>query len=102
MSKYLTVLTLCVIVPFVLSFFPPIRLFRHTKALILSILGVVLVFGIWDIFATWRGHWSFDKNAVYDVRVINLPLEEVLFFIVIPFCCIFSWEVINYFKKKIR
>jgi lycopene cyclase domain-containing protein len=61
---------------------------------------ILLIFGGWDVFATCRGHWYFNPTGVYDMRVINLPLEEVLFFIFIPFCCIFTWEAIRYIEKK--
>ncbi len=94
------VLILSGIVPFILSFYSPLKFYTNIKPIIKSILLILLIFGSWDIFATLRGHWQFDKDAVYGLRIINLPLEEVLFFIVIPFCCIFSWEVLKYFKNK--
>ena len=88
------------IIPFTLSFWPPLRLWKNFKALVLSILCVLLIFGLWDIFAVFRGHWSFGLGAVFGIRLINLPLEEVLFFIVIPFCCIFTWEALRYLVHK--
>ncbi|MFC1594151.1 lycopene cyclase domain-containing protein [Candidatus Omnitrophota bacterium] len=102
MSQYLIVLIVSGCVPFVLSLFPPIRLFRNGKALGMSLGLIVFIFGAWDVFATYRGHWYFNPQSVYAVRIINLPIEEVLFFMVIPFCCIFSWEVIKFFKEKLR
>ncbi|MBN2119517.1 MAG: lycopene cyclase domain-containing protein [Candidatus Omnitrophica bacterium] len=102
MSKYMWVLILSGSFPFVLSFWPDLKFWRNWRALVLSLFLVVVIFGLWDVFATYRGHWHFDKDAVYPLRLINLPLEEVLFFVVIPFCCIFTWEVIKYFKKKIK
>jgi len=96
MSKYMLVLVLAGIVPFILSFWPPFKIWRHARALFLSIAVVVIVFGGWDVFAAWRGHWGFAPDAVWKARAINLPLEEVLFFVVIPFCCIFTWETLKY------
>ena len=92
MSKYAWVLVFSGIIPFILSFYPPLRFYKNIKALVISILFVVLIFGAWDVFATWRGHWAFNPAGVWIIRVINLPLEEVLFFVVIPFCCVFTWE----------
>ena len=89
------------IVPFLLSFFPPLRLYRNMRALFYSITLILVIFGAWDIFATFRGHWYFNPTGVWELRVVNLPIEEVLFFVIIPFCCIFTWEAINYIKHKL-
>lgn len=100
MSRYMLVLVISGVVPLVVSFYPPLHFYRHVRALLLTIAMIVLIFGLWDVYATWRGHWRFDPAAVWHARIINLPLEEVLFFVVIPFCCIFTWEIINYIRKK--
>jgi lycopene cyclase domain-containing protein len=94
------VLVLSGIVPLVASFYPPLKFYKNTLALFLSIIMIVVIFGTWDVYATYRGHWHFDPASVWKVRIINLPVEEVLFFVVIPFCSIFTWEVLNYFKGK--
>ena len=101
MSGYMFILILSFIAPFVLSFFPNLRFYRNSRALLFSILLIVIIFGAWDVFATKRGHWYFSPEGVYPFRVINLPLEEVLFFVIIPFCCIFTWEAIDYIKKRL-
>jgi hypothetical protein len=46
----------------------------------------MIIFGAWEILATYRQHWYFDPQAVWDMRIVNLPLEEVLFCAIIPFC----------------
>ena len=102
MSKYMMVLVFSGIVPFVLSFWPGLRFYRNWRGLFLSILLILFIFGAWDIFATWRGHWHFNPQGVGGIEIVNLPLEEVLFFVVIPFCCIFTWEAINYIKARMK
>jgi len=102
MSKYLWLLLFSGVVPFILSFWPDLRFYRKPSALLCSIGLIALVFGGWDVFATWRGHWFFDPQGVGSLRIINLPVEEALFFVVIPFCCIFTWEVLKYLKAKMR
>jgi len=102
MSKYISLLILYGLVPFILSFWPPLKFYRNLRSLIYSIILILIIFGGWDIFATYRGHWYFNPEGVWRLRVINLPVEEVLFFIVIPFCCIFTWEAIKYIKAKIK
>jgi len=100
MSKYAMLLIFSLWVPFVLSFFPPLKFWRNWRALFYSIALIVLIFGSWDVFATYRGHWYFNPEGTYSLRIINLPLEEVLFFVVIPFCCVFTWEAIKYIKER--
>lgn len=102
MSRYAWLLFYSGIVPFLCSLYPPLKFWRHWRALALSLLLVFLLFGGWDVFATWRGHWSFDPSSVGTFKVANLPLEEALFFAVIGFCSIFTWEALQYLKRKAR
>ncbi|MDD3345908.1 MAG: lycopene cyclase domain-containing protein [Candidatus Omnitrophica bacterium] len=102
MSKYMAVLLLSGILPFLLSFYPPLGFWKNFKALFFSIGIIVIVFGGWDMFAAWRGHWYFDRRGVCGVWLFNLPLEEWLFFVVVPFCCIFTWEALKFIKGKGR
>ncbi len=102
LSSYMLVLVFSAAIPFVLSFFPPLAFYRNWRALIATLALISFLFGVWDIFATYRGHWYFNPAAVYSVRIINLPLEELLFFVVIPFCCIFTWETLHYLRKKLQ
>lgn len=102
MSRYMLVLVVSGVIPLVASFYPPLKFYKHVRALIISIVLIVIIFGLWDMYATARGHWRFDPSSVWKIRIGNLPLEEVLFFIVIPFCAIFTWEAVNYLKRKWR
>lgn len=96
------VLVLALSVPLVLSFWPALKFWRHIRALLSSIVLIVLLFGAWDVFAASRGHWFFDPQGTWSFRIMNLPVEEWLFFMVIPFCCIFTWEALNYLKGKMK
>jgi len=102
MSRYAAVLFLFVAVPFIFSFWPPLKFYRNIRSLFISICLVVIIFGGWDVFATYRGHWSFNPAGVGKIKIMNLPLEEVLFFVVIPFCCIFTWEAVKFIKDRIK
>ena len=102
MSKYFLVLLYSLLVPLLLSFYKPLKFYQNLTALILSIGFVLFIFGIWDIFAVWRKHWYFDSNSIWGIYILNLPLEEWLFFIVIPFCCIFTWEALKYIFRNLK
>ncbi len=99
MSAYFLVLLFSLCLPLFLSFYPPLKFYQKTPKLLFSILLTVFLFGLWDVIATARGHWWFEPDKICGIHFINLPLEEWLFFIVIPFCCLFTWETIKYFKK---
>jgi lycopene cyclase domain-containing protein len=86
--------------PLILSFYPPLGFYRHKKALAAAILLEAVIFAAWDVFAVARGHWRFDPSSVSPFSLINLPLEEVLFFFVIPFNCVFVWEVMGFFGRR--
>ena len=102
-SEYMSVLLLAIVVPLVLSFWSALKLYSHKRALFISIFLIILIiFGNWDVFVVYRDHWSFNPQFVWKIRIINLLLEEVLFFIVIPFCSIFTWEAVKYIKDRIK
>ncbi|MFH1691202.1 MAG: lycopene cyclase domain-containing protein [Candidatus Omnitrophota bacterium] len=100
MSKYMVVLMLSLSVPLVCSFWPPLKFYSHFRALLCSIFSVALIYGAWDVVAVYRHHWFFNPDGIWSFKIINLPVEEVLFFIVIPFCCIFTWEAVLFIMKK--
>jgi len=102
MSKYMVVLILSIAMPFILSFWPGLKFYHNIRSLFISVSLIVIIFGSWDIFATYRGHWYFNPSGVWGFRIINLPLEEVSFFVVIPFCCIFTWEAIKYLRERFK
>tara|TARA_B100001287_G_scaffold137918_1_gene116129 strand:+ start:1645 stop:2208 length:564 start_codon:yes stop_codon:yes gene_type:complete len=52
------------------------------------------VFIIWDIWFTRNGIWGFNSEYILGINIFNLPLEEWLFFICIPFSCIFTYHVV--------
>jgi len=64
-----------------------------------AVLTSGMVFIIWDIFVTWRGHWSFNPDYTLGFKLLGLPLEEILFFICIPFSSLYLFEVLNYLHK---
>jgi lycopene cyclase domain-containing protein len=87
--------------------FPLIRSFEHriqyaTKwyALFPAIAFSGLVFIIWDHWFTVIGVWEFNPRFITGIYFFELPIEEWLFFLTVPFACIFIYEVLNYFIKK--
>ncbi len=76
---------------------------RRWKRAFLSILPISLVFLAWDAYAIAQGHWSFDdKQMLGAIGPFNIPLEEYLFFIIIPFAAIFTIEGVTTVKPHWR
>ncbi len=56
----------------------------------------MVVFALWDFAAIAAGHWTFDPRQTTGILLLGaLPLEEVLFFVVVPVCAILGFEAVR-------
>jgi lycopene cyclase domain-containing protein len=92
---YLLLMAGTLIVPLVLSFEKEVRYFTKWKYLFPAIFVTGVFFIIWDVIFTQNGVWSFNPEYLTGIYLLNLPVEEWLFFIVVPFSCTFIYEVIK-------
>lgn len=98
---YLLVNLGCIIVPFLFSFHPKLKFYDEWGNFLLPCLLVGIFFLAWDILFTSWGVWHFNPAYVIGVFLWGLPLEEYLFFICIPFACVFSYHAfITIFNLK--
>ncbi len=101
MSLYLLLNIGSVSVPFIYSFHPKLKLYRKWKYIFPAILFTMMYFIVWDIIFTRNGVWGFNENYHSAVEIFNLPLEEWLFFICIPYACIFThYALLHYFPDS--
>jgi len=63
----------------------------------MAITGLVFLF--WDVLFTIYGVWSFNDKYIIGLKFFGLPLEEILFFLTVPFACIFIYACLNYYVK---
>ncbi|MBI5553569.1 MAG: lycopene cyclase domain-containing protein [Candidatus Diapherotrites archaeon] len=68
------------------------------RPLIFSLFTVLLVFGAWDVLAVAAGHWRFWAEHVIGVWFLNQPLEELLFFLIVPFFYVVAWEALKQWR----
>ena len=61
--------------------------------MLIAIVIPAIPFLLWDALVT-GAHWHFNPVYVSGIKIINLPIEEILFFITVPFACLFTWEMI--------
>ena len=85
MSTYLLIDFLIIILPLIVSFFPYLSYYKKFPYVLFPIFAGGLFFVAWDSIATMLGDWSFNPEYVMGISFAGLPLEEVLFFIVVPF-----------------
>lgn len=100
--EYLLLLGAVALFPALLSFDRNLDLVRHRFALGAAVISVSIPFWIWDLVAIARGHWWFNPHYVIGIRLFGMPLEEWLFFPVIAFVSIFTWESVKYFHRRMR
>jgi len=98
--EYFIVLAVCIAGPLVLSFSKKLSFYKSPVRLVLAILLPMIIFIVWDIISTQRGHWRFNQDYISGFFVFNLPIEEILFFVAIPFAGLFTWEVVKYFSGQ--
>ena len=76
---------------------------RRLKRAALSILPISFLFLIWDAYAIAKGHWFFDRAQMLGiVGPFRIPLEEYLFFIVVPLAAILTIEGVTTVKPHWR
>ena len=97
---YLGLMILSAAYPIAQSFEWRLRYYKKWRYLIPAILVMMIIFIPWDIWFTDRGIWWFNDKYISGIRIFLLPIEEWLFFIIVPFACVFIYEVLNYYIKK--
>jgi lycopene cyclase domain-containing protein len=95
------IIEICTIsIPLLLSFDKKLRFYKMWKSLFLSIFISAAFYIIADILFVKLGVWGFNPKYLVGVNFLHLPLEEWLFFILIPYSCLFIHYVfIIYFPK---
>ena len=96
---YLLVDLFCLSGPFFLSFHKSVAFYKNFKPLAAGILLMSAVYLPWDILFTHWGIWNFNPKYTMQSRWFLLPIEEWLFFVAVPFACVFTFECVRYFKK---
>jgi lycopene cyclase domain-containing protein len=97
--SYLLINFLTIFFPIVLSFDKRVAFFKSWAYVFPGLLITGLLFLFWDYLFTIYGVWSFNPEYIIGFHILDLPIEEILFFITVPFACIFVYECLNYYVK---
>jgi len=105
MKLYLILDIVTIFFPLALSWDKRVQFYKQLKPLFKAIAIVGSGFILWDILYTKWGVWGFNSEHLLGASLFGLPLEEILFFIVVPYACVFLHDTINYYwpiKKPIK
>lgn len=99
---YLLLNVLTLAVPLLRSFEPRVQFWKRWFALFPAIAVAGALFIVWDIVFTRAGIWGFNEQFVTGVDLLWLPIEEWLFFLTVPYACVFIYDCVNYFWPETR
>lgn len=100
---YVGMLVFTVLASFWLEFVLKVQVLRRIKRLAQSILPPAIFFLTWDAIAVHRNQWSFDADQVVGIYgPFHLPVEEYLFFIIVPLAVIMTLEAVRRVKIQWR
>lgn len=99
---YFIILAVSIAGPLALSFDKKVAFYQKWKYVFPAMIVPAILYVVWDIFFTARGVWSFNEDYITGIKLYNLPVEEVLFFFVVPYCCVFIYECIRCYFPQIK
>lgn len=100
MSTYLLINIAIIFFPLILSFDKNLKFYKKVPYVLQSIAFISTAYIVWDVIATERGDWFFNPEHLVGFNILGLPLEEILFFITVPYSCIFIYETVSFYVKE--
>jgi len=92
--QYLLILGGCLLITLPLEFLGD-GVYRQPRRLLRALTPVLVVFLVWDAVAISLDVWHYNPRYVSGIAVPFMPLEELLFFIVIPLCGLLTYSAVS-------
>ncbi|MGY1719752.1 MULTISPECIES: lycopene cyclase domain-containing protein [unclassified Blastococcus] len=93
---YLGLLVGCLVVTAPLELLLGVRVYARWRRFLLAVLPMFVVFVGWVLYAIAQGHWDYSAARTVGVRLPGgIPVEEVLFFLVVPLCSVLALEAVR-------
>jgi lycopene beta-cyclase len=101
--QYLLLMACCLLITLPLEFILGARVYRRFVGLAFAIIPVLIIFSIWDIAGILRDHWSYSARFTTGWKLIfGMPIEELVFFIVVPICGLLTYEAVGHVLDLVR
>jgi lycopene beta-cyclase len=101
--QYLLLLAGCLLITLPLELVLGARVYRRAAGLAFAVIPVVIIFSVWDIVGILRDHWSYSAPFTTGVTLIfGMPIEELVFFIVVPVCGLLTYEAVGQVRRRMR
>ncbi len=101
-NTYFVILLLSIVGPLALSFDKKVAFYTKWKQVFGAMLLPAFFYVVWDIIFTQKEVWSFNKDYITGIHLYNLPIEEVFFFFVVPYCCVFIYACVRCYFPKLQ
>lgn len=96
--QYLLLMAACVILTLPLEAVLGARVWRRPPKLAKALIPPAVIFSLWDVLAISHHHWRYNPRYVLGLDFPgHLPVEEVVFFLVVPICSLLTFEVVSRF-----
>lgn len=95
--QYLLLMAGCLLITLPLELVLRARVYSRPRRLLGALVPVVLVFSAWDVLGIVRGHWWYSARYTtgWLIPVLGMPVEELVFFVVIPICGLLTYGAVG-------
>ena len=97
---YLLINFICIFFPVLLSFYSKAPFYKKWKGVSIAILISGIIFIAWDEIFTRIGIWGFNARYITGWQLGSLPIEEIMFFVAIPYACVFTYFLLKDVSQK--
>ena len=93
-ATYLVLMAACLLVTLPLELVLKAGVYRRPRRWLAALIPVFLAFNLWDWIAIHRGHWTYSARYTTGITIRTLPLEELVFFLVVPTCALLTYQAV--------
>ena len=95
--QYLLLMAGCVLITLPLEFVLRARIYRRPLRMLAALMPIIAIYAVWDIVGIIREHWWYSAQYTTGILLpLQMPIEELVFFIVIPLCGLLTYEAVGY------
>ena len=93
--QYLLLMAGCLLITLPLELLMGARVYRRPRRLLLALLPTVALFSAWDVWGIIRAHWWYSERFTTGWMIGSMPIEELVFFLVVPICGLLTLEAVG-------